>query len=143
MNQEQIEAFLPHRKPMRLVDELEAVSDTEVTGRCRITGDEFFLQGHFPGMPVVPGVILCEMIAQTASLLVKEELEKGRKPLFTGMEGVRFRNMVVPGDLIETHVKLLRVSGKSLIKVEGSASVDGKICAQGTFLMMLTQEAAK
>ena len=137
MNQEQIEAFLPHRKPMRLVDELEAVSDTEVTGRCRITGDEFFLQGHFPGMPVVPGVILCEIVAQTAGVLVKDELMKGRTPLFTGIEKVRFRRMVRPGDRVDTRCKVLRIMG-SLIKLEGEARVDGELCCEGIFLMMLT-----
>lgn len=138
---EQIKAFLPHREPMLLLTEAGMDAEGAAQGRYRVRGDEPFLQGHFPGFPVVPGVILCEMIAQSAGILVKDELAKGLLPLFAGMEGVRFRRMVRPGDTVETRCRLLRVSGQ-LIKVRGEARVDGQVCAEGVFLLMLSGREA-
>lgn len=136
MNRDEIRGFLPHREPMLLLDEVSALEDGSVQGKYLVRGDEFFLQGHFPGKPVVPGVLLCEIIAQTAGLLVRELLESGRMPLFTGIDKVRFRRMVVPGDQIITSCKALRVSG-NLIKLSGQATVDGELCADGVFMLML------
>ena len=80
MNRDEIRAFLPHREPMLLMDEAFPVNPGEASGSCLIHGDEFFLQGHFPGFPVVPGVILCEMIAQSAGVLVMDKLKEGFLP---------------------------------------------------------------
>ena len=128
--------FLPHREDMLLLDEVEVDTEGFARGRYTIRGDEFFLRGHFPGNPVVPGVILCEMIAQAAGVLVREELQKGYLSLYAGIENVRFRRMVKPGDTVESACRLLRVSGQ-LIKVQGRAVVDGQVCAEGVFLLML------
>ena len=94
------------------------------------------LPGHFPGQPVVPGVVLCEIIAQSAGVLVMDELKKGCLSLFAGMENVRFRRMVRPGDRVDILCRLLKVSGQ-LIKVAGEARVEGQLCAEGVFLLML------
>ncbi len=141
LNTQQIQTFLPHRPPMLLVDEVEVDEQGTARGCYTVRGDEYFLQGHFPGYPVVPGVVLCEMIAQAAGALVQDELAKGSLPLFTGMEGVRFRQMVRPGDRVESTCRLLRASGR-LIKVAGEARVQGQVCAQGVFLLMLTKKDA-
>lgn len=139
LNKEEIKTFLPHREPMLLIDQVGLDENGDALGSYTVRGDEFFLSGHFPGQPMVPGVILCEIIAQSAGILVMEELKKGDLSLFTGIENVRFRRMVVPGETIKTRCKLLRVSGK-LIKIQGEATVDGQICAQGVFLLMLRKK---
>lgn len=136
MNQEEIKTFLPHREPMLLLDEVSLLSAKESKGRFAIPENAYFLQGHFPGFPVVPGVILCEIIAQTAGVLVREELQKGKTPLFIGMENVRFRRMVRPKDEVHTTCQLLRASG-TLVKIRGEARVEGQVAAEGDFLLML------
>ena len=138
MNREELKQIMPHREPMLLLDEAEVTADNTGLAHYTVRGDEFFLQGHFPGYPVVPGVILCEIIAQTAGILVMDELKKGALSLFAGMENVRFRRMVRPGDVIRTVCKPVRIMG-NLLKVAGEARVDGQVCAEGTFLLMLSR----
>jgi len=99
MNRDELKAFLPHRDPMLLVD--EATVEGEIaTGKYTVRGDEWFLQGHFPDNPVVPGVILCEMMAQSACVLLPELVEAGMTPYFAGLDKVRFKHMVRPGDTV-------------------------------------------
>ena len=138
MNKEELQAFLPHRAPMLLLDGVELSAPGEARGSYLVRGEEHFLQGHFPGFPVVPGVMLCEIIAQSAGILVRETLLEGSLPLFTGMEKVRFRRMARPGDRIETRCRLLRASGQ-LVKVAGEARVGGELCAEGVFMLMLNK----
>lgn len=140
MNRQEIMGILPHRPPMLLLDELSLDEQGLAHGSYQVRGDESFLQGHFPGFPVVPGIVLCEIIAQSAGILVADHLKQGLMPLFAGIDSVRFRRMVRPGDRIETVCEGLRATG-SLVKVKGSATVEGEICAQGVFLMMLTKVA--
>ena len=95
LNQEQIKEIIPHRDNMLLVQEAEKVDDTTSFGRYTVSGDEFFLKGHFPGNPVVPGVILCEMMAQSACIMFSEKIQgKGTTPVYTGLDKVRFRGMI-------------------------------------------------
>ena len=82
MNQEDIMQILPHRAPMLLVEQVEQ-QDGWAVGHYHVRGDEFFLQGHFPGNPVVPGVILCEMLAQSACVLMKDQMVPGKLPVYT------------------------------------------------------------
>lgn len=139
MKRDEIKTFMPHREPMLLLDEVALLEDGSVQGSYQVRGDEFFLRGHFPDFPVVPGVVLCEMIAQTAGILVEDKLREGFLPFFTGMEQVRFRRMVRPGDRVDTHCRLIRQAGM-LMKVAGEGRVAGELCAQGTFLMMLNNQ---
>ena len=94
-----IKKILPHREPMLLIDEAE-LQDGVSIARYTVRGDEFFLQGHFPGQAIVPGVILCEMMGQSACLLIDGQTEEGFTPYFTGLNKVKFRKKVLPGDTL-------------------------------------------
>ena len=99
MDREQIKQILPHREPMLLLDEVELTEEDGQpvsVGRYTVRGDEFFLQGHFPGNPIVPGVIQCEMIAQSAVALLPDT--KGAVPMYTGLNNVKFKHPLLPGD---------------------------------------------
>ncbi|HWP79727.1 MAG TPA: hypothetical protein VN446_03715 [Candidatus Acidoferrum sp.] len=129
MNREEIKKLLPHREPMLLLDEV-SLQDGVAVGKYRVRGDEFFLQGHFPGNPVVPGVILCEMMAQTACVLV--DADEAFTPYYTGMNNVKFKRKVLPGDTVElksvlTSVKKPFYFMKSEGKVEGVLAVCGEL----------------
>ena len=97
MNREEIMNILPHRDDMLLLDDVEERDGVSV-GHYRVRGDEFFLRGHFPGNPIVPGVILCEILAQSACVLMKDKMTEGKLPVYTGLNNVKFRSPVKPGD---------------------------------------------
>ena len=104
MNRDEIKKLLPHREPMLLLDETTPEGD-EARGRYTVRGDEWFVQGHFPGNPVVPGVVLCEMIGQNCAVLIGDKL-LGKTPFFTGMNKVKFRHTVRPGDTVELMARI-------------------------------------
>ena len=128
MNKEEIKNILPHRDPMLLIDETELDGDIAI-GRYTVRGDEYFLQGHFPGNPIVPGVILCEMMAQSACLLVQSDGEKFT-PYFTGLNNVKFKEKVTPGDTVTFKGKKTAQKGPFyFVKSEGY--VKDKLCVKG------------
>lgn len=131
MNRAEIREILPHREPMLLIDEAYATGEDSAEGRVTIQGDEWFLQGHFPENPVVPGVMLCEMMGQTCSVILAEAV-KGKTPYFTGMTNVKFKNVVRPGDVLEIQCRLVR-SRPPFYFAEGKGFVAGKLCVSGEF----------
>ena len=134
MNQAEIMKILPHRDNMLLIE--EAVLDGDVArGKYHVRGDEWFLQGHFPGNPVVPGVILCEMLAQSACVLLSGVAENAT-PYFTGLDGVRFKNPVKPGDTFETECTITRAKPPFYF-ASGSGYVNGKLCVKADFSFAL------
>lgn len=135
MNREEAKEFLPHREPMLLVDWMEG-DENGVKARYRITGDEFFVQGHFPDYPVVPGVILCEIMAQSCALIIGDKL-KGHTPFYTGLDKVRFKYQVRPGDTVEVTGKPLAIRGPVYV-IGAEAKVDGHLACKGelTFYLM-------
>lgn len=137
MNREEIKRLLPHREPMLLVDEIEVDGEGVAHGKYHVRGDEFFLQGHFPGNPVVPGVILCEIMAQACGLLLGDAIV-GKTPMYTGLDKVRFRAPVRPGDTLEitAHVEK-RVANFYFTKAE--ARVGDKLCVQGNLSFALVE----
>ena len=135
MNREELKTILPHREPMLLVDEAQIGEDGAAYGRYTVQGDEYFLQGHFPGNPIVPGVIQCEMIAQTACLLFAEQV-KGSQTFYTGINNVKFRGQVAPGDTLEIRVETTRVK-EPFYFTKGEARVKGKLCVSGEFSFAL------
>ena len=125
MNREEIKNLLPHREPMLLVDDAFVQEDNSAVGHYTVRGDEWFLQGHFPGNPVVPGVVLCEMLGQTCCVLVSE-MVKGKKTLFTGMDKVRFKQQVTPGDTLTFECSMTGNRGPFYF-AKGKGFVNGKL----------------
>lgn len=126
LNREEIMKILPHRPPMLLVESVELNESGESVGSYTVKGDEYFLQGHFPDNPIVPGVILCEMMAQSACILFKD------KPLgltlFTGMNNVKFKRPVKPGDTVVSVCSVIKSKGPFHF-CKGESRVNGELCA--------------
>lgn len=135
MERAEIKNLIPHREPMMLVDQAEMV-DGFCVSCYTIPENAFFIQGHFPGNPIVPGVILCEIMAQGSALLVQEDL-RTQFALFAGMDHVRFKHQVRPGDTVVTRSRIVNRHG-SLVAVEATATVNNQICCKGELSLMLT-----
>ncbi len=129
MTRDELKEFVPHREPMLLIDEVEMDENGVSYAKYRVREDDFFCRGHFPGNPMVPGVIQCEIMAQSCALLVKDEIE-GMATLYTGIDNMRFKHIVKPGDLCEVVSKLKRRKGPFFF-CEATLSVDGKVCCKG------------
>ena len=129
MTRDELKEYLPHREPMLLIDSIDIDRDGVCHAQYRIKEDEFFCRGHFPGNPIVPGVIQCEIMAQSCALLVKDEI-KGRTTLYTGIDNARFKHIVKPGDLCEVTAKLKSKRGPMFF-CEAVLTVDGKLCCKG------------
>lgn len=137
MNQEEIKNILPHRDNMLLVEEAESVDENTAKGRYTIKGDEFFLQGHFPGNPVVPGVVLCEMMAQASAVIIAEKSAVSI-PFFAEIQKAKFKNKVLPGDTFEIQCELTRNRGNFYF-IKGKGYVDGKLCVSAEFSFALIE----
>lgn len=138
MNREEIMKILPHRDNMLLLDEAENKDGTAV-GHYTVRGDEFFLKGHFPDNPIVPGVILCEILAQSACVLMQDAMSEGKLPVYTGLNNVKFRSPVKPGDTIETQCRIKRAKNPFYF-AEGIVTVEGKLCVSADFSFCITGE---
>ena len=135
-----IEAILPHREPFLLIDEVVELEPGErVVARKRVREDEWYLRGHFPGRPVMPGVLIVEAMAQTGAVAVlSEEENRGRIALFAGIDDTRFKRMVEPGDELELECTLEQVRGP-IGKGRARATVDGELAARGTLTFAVEQ----
>ncbi len=129
--------LLPHRYPFIMVDRvLEIVPHERIVALKNVSMDEPFFQGHFPGQPIMPGVLIMEALAQAGGLLVGASEGKNAPPkavYFMGMDKVKFRHAVVPGDQLRLDVKILREHSKA-VKMYGIATVDGAVAAEGELL---------
>jgi 3-hydroxyacyl-[acyl-carrier-protein] dehydratase len=128
-----IEAILPHREPFLLIDEvLELEPGERVVARKQVREDEWYLRGHFPGRPVMPGVLIVEAMAQTGAVAVlSEEENRGRIALFAGIDDTRFKRIVEPGDELLLECTLEQVRGP-IGRGKARAAVDGELAARGT-----------
>ena len=134
---EKIMKFLPHRYPFLLVDRvINLVPDDRIVALKNVTINEPFFQGHFPGKPIMPGVLIIEAMAQVGGILAYETgppEKRNRLIYFMGMDKVRFRKMVVPGDQIIFEAKILKFRSK-VAKMSGTAAVDGQLVAEAELM---------
>jgi 3-hydroxyacyl-[acyl-carrier-protein] dehydratase len=139
LGREQIEEILPHRDPFLFLDEVTVLEPgSRVVARKRVREDEWFLTGHFPGRPIMPGVIIVEAMAQTGAVAVlADEANRGKLALFAGINDVRFKRMVLPGDELELTCELERMRGP-VGRGKATASVDGELAARGTLMFAVT-----
>lgn len=137
MNREEIMNILPHRNSMLLIDEASVEGDA-AHGKKKIRGDEWFLDGHFPGAPVVPGVILCEILGQSIAVLMADKMGKDSLPYFTGLNKVKFKSPVKPGDLLETECRITREHAPFYF-AEGTGYVNGKVAVTAEFSFAIVE----
>jgi 3-hydroxyacyl-[acyl-carrier-protein] dehydratase len=140
LGREEIEAILPHREPFLLIDEVVELEPGErVVARKKVRPDEWYLAGHFPGRPVMPGVLIVEAMAQAGAVAVlSQEENRGRIAFFGGIDDVRFKRIVEPGDELELECRLERVRGP-IGKGRATAKVDGELVARGVLTFAVEQ----
>lgn len=137
MNQEDIKKIIPHRDPFILVDEVLEMDAEHIVALKHVRADEYYFKGHFPEMPVMPGVLIIESMAQAGAIVaLSKEENKGKIAFFAGIDKVRFKKSVFPGDTLRLEVKLTRQRGPIGFG-EGRALVDGKLCASGEIMFAI------
>ncbi len=140
LDSDAIQKIIPHRPPFLFVDQIiELEYDRRIVGIKDVTGEEWFFRGHFPGAPVMPGVLILEAIAQTgACLTLHNPAFAGRIPYFAAIDNVRFRRPVVPGDRLVMEVEVRWVRRRHG-RVAGKATVRGMVVAEGEFTFAISE----
>ena len=132
LNKEEIKNIIPQREPFLMIDEVEEyIPGESATAYKNVSIDEYYFKGHFPGNPIMPGVLIVEALAQTGAVaILSMEENKGKNALFGGIDKLRFKRQVVPGDRLKLEVKIIKKKGPIGIG-EAIATVDGKVAAKG------------
>lgn len=144
LDAEAIKKLLPHRYPFLLVDRIVELRPREhIVGIKQVSINESFFQGHFPGAPVMPGVLVIEAMAQCGAILALREIENRDEKLvlFTGIKEARFRRPVVPGDTLVLEVTALR-TGSRIQRMRGEAKVEGQVCADAELTSVIADRNA-
>lgn len=138
LTSEQIQAILPHRYPFLMVDRiLELEEGKRAVGIKNVTINEEFFNGHFPGYPVMPGVLIVEALAQVCAVaLLQKEENKGRIGFFAGIDNCRFKKQVTPGDTLRLEIEITRLRG-AIVKAKGIATVDGEVACEAELTLAL------
>lgn len=141
LNTEQVQAIIPHRYPFLLVDRiLEVEAGVRAVGLKNVTINEPFFQGHFPGYPVMPGVLITEALAQVGAVaLLQAEANRGKIGLLAGVDGFRFRDQVKPGDTLLLEVVITRMKG-AVGKGQATAKVGDRVVAEGEIMFALADK---
>ena len=136
-------SILAHRAPFLFVDRVVALEPgVSATGVWHLTGDEWFFAGHFPGRPTLPGVLMCEAIAQVGAIAVLSDPRyAGKLPLFGGLDGARFRRQVQPGDTLEIQVQMTKLSARAG-KGSGKALLNGQVACECDLMFVLADASA-
>ncbi|MFU8780794.1 MAG: 3-hydroxyacyl-ACP dehydratase FabZ [Kiritimatiellia bacterium] len=140
LNIQQIIEILPHRYPFLLVDRIESCDDKEaIVGIKNVTINEPFFQGHFPGLPVMPGVLQLEAMAQTAGILLNRIAgNPDGVPFFMGIDGARFRRVVKPGDQLRIAINITKLRAK-IARFSAVVTVDGEVASEAEMMCMISQ----
>jgi 3-hydroxyacyl-[acyl-carrier-protein] dehydratase len=139
MNREAIQAAIPHRPPMLLVDEVVEKSENRIVCRKTFRADEFFFQGHYPGQPIVPGVILCESAMQAGGILLSNTMQEGKGvPVATRLNDVKLKKMIKPGDTIEMDVTLAERVANAFF-MTARVTCDGKLAVRFDFACTMAE----
>jgi 3-hydroxyacyl-[acyl-carrier-protein] dehydratase len=141
---QEISQLLPHRYPMLMVDRIVEMSEDSIVGLKNVTVNEPHFTGHFPGFPVMPGVLIIEAMAQVAGILVGKLAPhtRGKVMFLASVDEAKFRKPVVPGDQLRIEMKMLRLK-HTVAKMQGLATVDGQVVAEATLMCKLTDRAAE
>ncbi|WP_338824606.1 3-hydroxyacyl-[acyl-carrier-protein] dehydratase FabZ [Moorella humiferrea] len=136
-----IQEILPHRYPFLLVDRiLEVEAGRRAVGQKNVSGNEWYFSGHFPGRPVMPGVLIIEALAQVGAVALLSVPDfRGRVVLFGGMDGVRFRRQVIPGDILRLETEIIKLKGR-VGKGYGRAWVENELAAEGELLFAVGEK---
>ncbi|MFI5359588.1 MAG: 3-hydroxyacyl-ACP dehydratase FabZ [Halanaerobiales bacterium] len=134
----QIQNLLPHRYPFLLVDRIEEVGDGRIVGIKNVSINEEFFQGHYPGHPIMPGVLIIESMAQVGGFLMMKDLEnpEDKLPFFAGIDRARFRRPVVPGDQLRIVGEMLKSRG-NIAKISAKAYVDDELAAEAELMFAI------
>lgn len=139
LNHEEVLKYIPHRYPFLMIDKVkvDSANTMKAIGYKCVSGNENFFQGHFPGAPVMPGVLIVEAMAQTSCVMFLSRPEMhGKLAYFMSIDNVKFRVPVKPGDLLELHVEVVKDGGRRG-KMRGEAYVDGKLTTEAEFMFVI------
>ena len=132
LNKEEIKKIIPQREPFLMIDEVkEYIPGESAVAYKNVSADEWYFQGHFPGNPIMPGVLITESLAQAGAVAILSlEENKGKNALFGGINNMKFKRMVVPGDRLKLELKIIKRKGPIGVG-EAIATVDGNLAAKG------------